>query len=143
MHRYYVFDILFVLLGIALLIAIFKYPKDALIRLPLGFLYIFFRNLFPFVAISSRVTGDDKPDTSYPHTSRLKVNFSAGDKYALLLSTKRDPHIMINDFLEALTGKHSIEEFTIRPNGAKKIISFPRSINFYDFFLLVGHLKWQ
>jgi hypothetical protein len=74
--------------------------------------------------------------------SRLKRKLLSG----LILRgayTTVDLKELIKDFLEVLTGKHSIEEFTLADNGNQKIIRFPTDINFYDYHLLVQHLNTE
>ena len=60
MHRYYIFEGLFVLLGLALVASVLKYPKDILITLPLGILKRVL--LGPFHGLfDSDTNKDDKP----------------------------------------------------------------------------------
>jgi hypothetical protein len=46
MHRYYVLEGLFVLLGLALLATIIKYPKDVFVKLPLEIIKTIFRRIW-------------------------------------------------------------------------------------------------
>jgi hypothetical protein len=43
MHRYYVLEIIFILLGIALTVTAVRYPKDVLVKLPLELIKLPFR----------------------------------------------------------------------------------------------------
>lgn len=174
MQHYYLIEGLFILLGLALLWVIIKYPKDVLIKLPLGILKAPFYRIrwlltlpfallvFPLIyfgakynwkitptlikvfEISTRDEDDeDDDDKPYPSTKKLKVDFGDGNKYFYVISSNKDPKPLIDDFLEALTGKHTSEEFSFSVNGEKQIIQFPKKINFYDFHLLVQHLNGE
>jgi hypothetical protein len=161
MHRTFIIETLLVLLGIALLIAVIKYPKDAFIKIPLGvldqlfvrplagvlsFFVLIIESLGPKRAkgVKSKMSkylewGHDD-DRSYPATEKLKVDFPPGDKHAFIVNAKGNVAYIIEDFLGGLTGKHSIDEFAIRRNGNQCMITVPKSVNFYDFLLLVMHL---
>lgn len=87
-------------------------------------------------------TNEDN-DRPYPSTKNIKIDFSAGDKYVFVISTTKNLKAIIADFLEVLTGQHSIDDFTIGEKGDQKIVGFPKSINFYDFHLLVQHFNGE
>jgi len=167
MQRYYILEGLFILLGLALLVAAFKYPKDTFIKLPLEIIKLPFRRLVRLVSLPLTVlaipliylddkykwritptieklldfgTGNDD-DKPHPSTKKMKVDFKNGDKYVYVLTSTKDLKKLIADFLEVLTGKYSIDEFKIVDNRDQKIIQFPISTNFYDYHLLVQHLN--
>jgi hypothetical protein len=48
MQRYYILEGLFLLLGLALLVTIVKYPKDVLVKLPLEIIKALFRRIWWF-----------------------------------------------------------------------------------------------
>lgn len=167
MQRYYIIEGLFILIGLGLLITAIRYPKDVFIKLPLEIIKFPFRHLWSLISLpltvlaipliylgekfkwritptiqklldSGESDDDDKP---HPSTKNLKVDFKKGEKYVFVLTSTKDVKRLINDFLEVLTGKYSIEEFKIADNGDQKIIHFPTDINFYDYHLLVQHLS--
>jgi len=167
MQRYYIIEGLFILVGIAFLVTAIKYPKDVFVKLPLEIIKLPFRRLwelitFPVTILAIpiiyfgekykwRITpsikkfadlganyDDDKP---YPSTRNLKVDFKNGDKYVYTLTTTKDIKLVVDEFLEVLTKKYSINDFKIIENGEQRIVQFPADINFYDFHLLVQHLN--
>jgi hypothetical protein len=166
MQRYYIIEGLFVLVGIAFLVTAIKYPKDVFVKLPLEIIKLPFRRLWELITFPVTILAipiiyfgekykwkittsikriadlganydDDKP---YPSTRNLKVDFKNGDKYVYALTTTKDIKLVIDDFLEVLTKKYSINDFKIIENGEQRIVQFPADINFYDFHLLVQHL---
>ena len=170
MQRNYLIEGLFILLGLALVAAVIKYPKDALIKLPLGqFYYVIDRPIKFILSIPLTIIGipliyfgekfnwritptierildfgtTEEDDRPHPSTKKLKVNFIEGDKYVFVISTNKNLKEIIADFLEALTGQYSIGDFRISENGDQKIIGFPKDINFYDFHLLVQHFNGE
>jgi hypothetical protein len=167
MQRYYIIEGLFILVGLALLVTAIKYPKDVFVKLPIEIIKLPFRRLWELITlpltilaipiiyfgekykwrITPSIKGfvdlgasvdDDRP---HPSTRNLKVDFKNGDKYVYVLTTTKDIKKLIDDFLEVLTGKYSINDFKITENGEQRIIQFPADINFYDFHLLVQHLN--
>lgn len=169
MQRYYIIEGLFILVGLALLVTALKYPKDVFIKLPLEIIKLPFRRLwelitFPVTILAIpiiyfgekykwRITpsikriadlgANDDDDKPYPSTRNLKVDFKNGDKYVYVLTTTKDIKLLIDDFLEVLTEKYSINDFKIIDNGEQRIIQFPADINFYDFHLLVQHINTE
>ncbi len=146
MHRYYIIEGLFIILGLGLLAAIIKYPKDILLKLPLGIILVPFRRLgsifaLPFELLGSISSGSEVKDVSYTAESKLQIDFSEGDKYAFVLSTNWNLQRLIEDFLFALSTTYSIVDFVIRDNGDQKIIRFPKNITFYDFHLLIQYFN--
>ena len=167
MQRYYILEGLFVLLGLGLLVAAIKYPKDTFIRLPLEIIKLPFIRLWWLVSLPLTILaipliylGDkykwritptieklldlgtnDDDDKPHPSTKKLKVDFKNGDKYIYVLTSTKDLKELIADFLEVLTRKYSIEEFKVAENGDQRIIQFPTDINFYDYHLLVQHIN--
>lgn len=167
MQRYYIIEGLFILLGLALVVTAIKYPKDVFVKLPLEIIKLPFRRVWWLISLPLTILAipliyfgekykwritptiqklldlgeSDDDDKPHPSTKNLKVDFKKGDKYVFVLTTNKDLKTLIGDFLEVLTGKHSIEEFKIADNGDQKIIKFPSDINFYDYHLLVQHLN--
>jgi len=167
MHRYYILEGLFILLGLVLVATAIKYPKDVFVKLPIEIIKLPFRKLWWLISLPLtlltipiiyfgekykwRITStihklldlgtSDDDDKPHPSTKNLKVDFKNGNKYFFVLTSTKDLKGLINDFLEVLTGMYSIEEFKIADSGDQKIIQFPVNINFYDYHLLVQHLS--
>ena len=169
MDRNYVLEGIFILLGLAVIATAIKFPKDVFITLPLEILKTPFRIIwryltFPFVIIGIPIVyfgkkykwkitpiiskfidfgTNDKDDTPYKTTKNLIIDFKNGDKYLFIIRSSKDLKKLIADFLDGLTGKHSIDDFKIADNGGQKIINFPKDINFYDFHLLVQYFEGE
>lgn len=167
MERYYIIEGIFILLGLALIVAVVKYPKDAFVKLPMGIAYYtvvrpvksilsipilliglpliylgekYNWSITPTIKklLDSDTSNDDRP---YPATKYLKVGFENGEKYALVISANKDLKELIRDFIEVLTGKYAIDDFRIITRESQAIIVFPKDINFYDYHLAVQHLN--
>ncbi len=170
MERNYFIEGLFVLLGLALIAAVVKYPKDAFVKLPLGiFHYVLARPILRILSIPLLIVGipivyfgekynwritptvsklmnfgtKDKDDKPHKATKNLKVDFKNGDKYLFVISSTKDLKELITDFLEVLTGEHSIADFKFADKGNQKVISFPKNIGFYDYHLLVQYFNGE
>ena len=169
MERNYILEGVFILLGLAVIATAIKYPKDVFITLPLEIVKWPFRLIWrklsiPFLilgipivyfgekykwritpTVSKLINYGITDDDDHPHksTKNLNVDFKNGDKYVFVISSTKDLKELIIDFLEALTGKHSIVDFKIADNGNQKIISFPTDISFYDYHLLVQYFSGE
>lgn len=143
MHRNYIIEALFILLGLALVLAVFKYPRDAFINLPLGILKGIFRHPIKLAKLFTGFDGGDSEDRPYRATRKRQVNFAAGTKYIMILATDRSALDSIADFLELLTGKFNITDFDFKDTGQQTTIRCPSSISFYDFHLLTQHIKGE
>ena len=169
MERNYILEGTFILLGLAAIAAVIKYPKDTFITIPLGILKLLWEKIWRFISLPLIVVGmplvyfgekynwklkptisklidfgtTDNDDKPYKATKTLKVDFKNGDKYLFVFGATKDLKGSIADFLEALTEKHSIEDFEIAVKGNQQIISFPKNINFHDYHLLVQYFNGE
>ena len=169
MERNYILEGIFILLGLAAIATAIKYPKDVFIKLPLEIIKAPFRRIWwiitlPLIVLAIpliyfgekykwRITPTitklidfgttDKDDKPHKTTKNLKVDFKDGDKYLFVITSTKDLKQLITDFLEALTEKHSIDDFKIADNGNQKIINFPNNISFYDYHLLVQYFNGE
>ncbi len=147
MHRNYIIEALFILLGLALLLAIINYPRVFFIDLPLGILKFVFRTpllILEQLGISFESEGEESGgDRPYRATRKRQVNFAAGTKYIMILATDRSVFDSIADFLSVLTVKFNITDFDFRDTGQQTTIRCPSSISFYDFHLLTQHINGE
>jgi len=145
MERNYFFDWLLLLLGLAAVITIFKYPREILFKLPLG---IFHREavkpiktilLFPLIVagVVSPGTDDDK---TYPSRRNLRVDFNNGRKFIFVISSEKDLRQLIEEFIGVFEGKYSVDDFEISSKNSQTVIVFPNKASFYDFHLTVHHV---
>lgn len=166
MKEYPVFEALFIILALSLIVAVIKYPKDAFIKLPLAILKKIFWPLLAILYLASQIiglpllyfankfnwkiapwleklmeVGASKDDRPLPSTRTLDVNFKNGKKYIIVISPRLDLKAIIADFVETLTDSHSTDSFRIAKDNDYTIISCPDNTNFYDFHILTQHLN--
>jgi hypothetical protein len=168
MERNYFIEGLFVLLGLALILTIIKYPKETLLKLPLGIFYqLVVRPIksillipmwiigVPLIYLGKKykwkITGtitkliefgiDYDDDRPHPSTKNLKIDFKNGDKYIFVISSGKDLKGLIQDFIGVFTEKYSVDDFKINSKGGQTVIVFPNGISFYDFHLMVQHVN--
>ncbi len=147
----HVFEILFVLLGLALLTAAIKFPKDILKIAGIPFV-IFWRSIRSFISLiglplilvsgllNLKITNSlirifdvkDDDDKPYPFSKKLFFTFQDGEKYIYVLSSiKKEIPELIKDLLG--DQNHRLKDFKIAENGDQKIISCPQEITFMTF----------
>jgi len=170
LKRFYLIEILFILLGIALVAAVLRYPKQILVKLPWEIFKLFvkvllrpFSALFLILALPLKFlaernkwaiagpleklinwawdTDSNEDDKPYSSSKNLKVNFVEGEKYIQVISSNQTSEGLIDESLELLQGHHAKNEFSFSRKGTGSLISIPRTITFYDFHLLVQHFS--
>lgn len=169
MKRYYIFEILFILLGLALLATVIKYPKEIILKLPWEILKLLLRVILrpfgillliivtpllflakrnkwaiagPLEKLSNRIywdSGSSNDDEPYHSSKNLKVNFIEGEKYIQIIQSNQVIEKLIEESLELLQGQHSKNEFSLSGKGTSSLITMPHTISFFDFHLLVQH----
>ncbi|WP_276371082.1 hypothetical protein [Chryseolinea sp. H1M3-3] len=167
MAQNYFIEGLFILLGLAFIVTIVKYPKETLLKLPTGiFHHIIVRPiksilLIPMWIIGIPLTylgekykwkitptitklldyGTDDDDKPHPSTQNLKIDFKNGDKYIFVISSTKDLKELIGDFIGVFTEKYAVDDFKINSKDTRTVIAFPDRISFHDFHLMVQHVN--
>jgi hypothetical protein len=168
MERNYFIEGLFVLLALAAVVTILKYPKETLVKLPLGIFYVVVvKPIKSMLIIPIWIIGlpmsylgekykwkftptikkildlgtEDDDDRPYPSRKNLKVDFKTGKKYIFVISSKIDLKALVRDFNDVFTEPYPTNEFKIDSKDGQIVISFPNSISFYDFHLMVQHIN--
>lgn len=159
-----IIEILFVLLILAGIVTIIKYPKDILVRLPLGILKIFGDRLIGYIKILTLpvwgpvylldnhfnwgiISSKEKlkrknvelPDIQYDTKSKLEVDFDRFDKY-LITSAKNGFKIReaIAEGLRTINGKHDSLEL-LKSN--EFYVARISGIDLYSFHYLVQWMQ--
>jgi hypothetical protein len=166
MERNYIIEGLFILLGLALVGTAIKYPKETLVKLPLGIAYyvvvrplksillmpiwviglpvIYFGEKYNWSitpTIKSLLDTETDDDRPHPATKNLRVDFKRGDKYVFVISSSKNMKELIKDFVGVLTEKYSLDDFTINTKNDQTVIGFPKGISFYDYHLTVQYFN--
>jgi hypothetical protein len=135
-----VFEALFVIVGLALIAAIIRYPKATFIDIPLGLLRRFLFIDF-FIGIFEIFGRRGKGDNEYEIQKKLYFDFSSCNK---LLLTKETDELKvkneINEALSTINEKISSINFVFTKIGNELIIQPNKDIPFYEFHFLVQSL---
>jgi hypothetical protein len=135
-----VFEILFAIVGIALVAAIIRYPKATFIDIPLGLLkrLLFFDF---FVGIFEILIGKEGGDNEYKIQKKIYFDFNSCNK---LLLTKETDELKvkseIKESLSIISEKVNSINFVLTRIGDELIIQPNKDIPFYEFHFLVQSL---
>jgi hypothetical protein len=168
MERNYYAEGFFVLLAVAALVTVVKYPKEILVELPREIFYVVVVKpiksiLFipvwvigtPILYFGTKYKWKSTPtikklldfaileddDRPYPSRKNLKVDFRSGEKYIFVISSNKDVKALVISFNDVFSNPYPADDFKIDLKDGQAMISFSNNIGFYDFHLMVQHIN--
>jgi hypothetical protein len=135
----FILNLIYAILGLALMAVTIRYPRAVFIELPLAILRGIFFNALPFDLAdpAGAVTGKNLSN-EYRTRRRRFITFSKTDKFMVTTGTDVGMvKIKINESLETLDEKMKFDEFKFICAADHTIIIPPKNISFYNFNYLI------